>query len=419
MLAGKENIEGGVKERVFRLCSQRSEVTLTSMRRYGDHILPISSSLSDTHDMLKRAAAEGPRLYDSNYFPERFPGIFGQSFFVPPVHIIVNPDKWGFSGSWRHLILSSSDLIFSTTGKAFLCVEADGTDYTDPLGVIRRPVRDFKYEDITQAFQEFRRLARKSNLKYYRSLFVYLGDHGQVFRTGRGQRYTLVERNQSRNECDVIIDAAAPVLARALGWCDYITKKERVIEEGETISDADYDGERCIVLETHSAAYYDLISTLLKEKFNIRAIDAVENDIAYTRTGSLENKHPRASPLPRLVVHEKGLATVNSVRALAMRPGHLVDISKLCCIVPSEDDAKALDELSFLWGGGKTQNAASPSQKSKALNVICTAEIYDDIFRQVRIWARLGYSRKSIQKSLDDEFGRFYRSQPNDDTKYL
>ena len=35
---------------------------------------------------------------------------------------------------------------------------------------------------------------------------------------------------------------------------------------------------------------------------------------------------------------------------------------------------------------------------------ICSAFIYDDLFRQVRVWARMGYSAEDIQYELDVRF---------------
>lgn len=36
--------------------------------------------------------------------------------------------------------------------------------------------------------------------------------------------------------------------------------------------------------------------------------------------------------------------------------------------------------------------------------IVCIPEIYDDLFRQVRVWARLGYTGQQIQKELDGRF---------------
>ena len=38
------------------------------------------------------------------------------------------------------------------------------------------------------------------------------------------------------------------------------------------------------------------------------------------------------------------------------------------------------------------------------LQMICTSTIYDDLFRQVRIWARMGFTSAQIQKEMDLRF---------------
>jgi hypothetical protein len=46
--------------------------------------------------------------------------------------------------------------------------------------------------------------------------------------------------------------------------------------------------------------------------------------------------------------------------------------------------------------------ATGPS--SSRLHTICAAEIYDDLFRQVRVWARMGYDAQAIQLEMDSRF---------------
>ena len=41
---------------------------------------------------------------------------------------------------------------------------------------------------------------------------------------------------------------------------------------------------------------------------------------------------------------------------------------------------------------------------SPKFRIVCAAEIYDELFRQVRIWARMGYSAEDIQNELDTSF---------------
>ena len=44
------------------------------------------------------------------------------------------------------------------------------------------------------------------------------------------------------------------------------------------------------------------------------------------------------------------------------------------------------------------------TKKDSGLHIICSSIIYDDLFRQVRLWARMGYTGTAIQKELDLRF---------------
>jgi hypothetical protein len=44
------------------------------------------------------------------------------------------------------------------------------------------------------------------------------------------------------------------------------------------------------------------------------------------------------------------------------------------------------------------------TKTDSGLHIICSSIIYDDLFRQVRLWARMGYTGIAIQKELDLRF---------------
>jgi hypothetical protein len=52
-------------------------------------------------------------------------------------------------------------------------------------------------------------------------------------------------------------------------------------------------------------------------------------------------------------------------------------------------------------GNGSGNNR---TKESSGLHIICSSLIYDDLFRQVRQWARMGFSGSAIQKELDVRF---------------
>ena len=52
------------------------------------------------------------------------------------------------------------------------------------------------------------------------------------------------------------------------------------------------------------------------------------------------------------------------------------------------------------WGEARKRRAGGGA----GLQMICTSSIYDDLFRQVRIWARMGFTSAQIQKEIDVRF---------------
>jgi len=44
------------------------------------------------------------------------------------------------------------------------------------------------------------------------------------------------------------------------------------------------------------------------------------------------------------------------------------------------------------------------SRQDCNVKIICAAEVYDDLFRSVREWARQGYSAEHIQAEIDTRF---------------
>mmetsp|Transcript_29873 Transcript_29873/g.41623 ORF Transcript_29873/g.41623 Transcript_29873/m.41623 type:complete len:159 (-) Transcript_29873:144-620(-) len=84
-------------------------------------------------------------------------------------------------------------------------------------------------------------------------------------------------------------------------------------------------------------------------------------------------------------------------------------ILRTASIVEAEGEA---DNGSSLFGstlGSSTNSGSSP------FATICSAEIYDDLFRQVRIWTRMGYKPIEIQRELSARFRPMYEIQ--DDLK--
>jgi hypothetical protein len=112
--------------------------------------------------------------------------------------------------------------------------------------------------------------------------------------------------------------------------------------------------------------------------------------------------------LPRLVYHETTGGTVSAVLSL-MRAGRL-DPNRCMVLLDGYHGVELLREQLDSVTTTTTTTAmdhttgAHPGPTSKQLYTICAAEIYDDLFRQVRVWARMGHDPQSIQQELDARF---------------
>ena len=389
---GREPLVGGYPERVVRICGRDSNVTHTSVQRYGRHIVPVVESIGAARRMMPpREEAKHP-------------------FFV---HI--EKGAYGKPRSWDALVVCKEAMLRSTTGKHILCMEADATCE----GSLLKGGGDLTIEDATQAFKNIELRGEVSLKGRFRSLRVYLGDIDQKFSTGGGRAFTLRDRVEERKEVDVIIDAAAPVLKRIVAWAKREGKRsvkiakdeekqeqeavvdtksekkvidkvaDKVADAADKVADAaekivlgETDSPKpVIVLETSSEVYYDTLSRLLSEN-GIDTIDVTE----YVSPASQKQERGRKT-LPRLIMHERTEETVNAVRALASSGS--VDPKQCCAVV---DKKLGLDAL----------------EGYERMEVICSAIIHDDIFRSVRLWTRMGYSSSDIQAALDGEYGEFY-----------
>ena len=159
----------------------------------------------------------------------------------------------------------------------------------------------------------------------------------------------------------------------------------------------------------------------------------------------------RMAKLPRLVHMPTTAETVNAVEAL-ITAGE-VDATNCCAILERQEGVEALEYIlrqkSVLVRGERHQEwihdteylenepkpsvnhsvsaKANPNPQQEqqdeqqhmnrwaesrrhlagggaGLQIICTSTIYDDLFRQVRMWARMGFTRAQIQKEIDLRF---------------
>lgn len=149
-----------------------------------------------------------------------------------------------------------------------------------------------------------------------------------------------------------------------------------------------------------------------------------------TSKGEMLRQVAQMSKIPRLVHYETTAQTVNAVQSL-ITAGQVDETTKCCALLDHPEGVSLLEtvlhqrEVSS-WNatpkhddqdGTKPRsdevddhdsNAEAPSNneitKVPSVQIICSSSIHDRLFRQVRTWARMGYSDKEIQREVDYRF---------------
>lgn len=101
------------------------------------------------------------------------------------------------------------------------------------------------------------------------------------------------------------------------------------------------------------------------------------------------------SDIPRLIYYPTTSSTVNAVYAITA--SGKADAAKCCALINSPFGLEHLEDLK--------------DQTGQRFEAICAANIYDDYFRQVRVWARMGYTPSQIQHELDVRFEEILKMQ--------
>lgn len=436
----------GIQERIIRLAGKDSDVTEVSMARYGAHILPVFEDPNRHRHLVAQWSLKG-----------RVPCIWN-----------VPTGQYGFRHSWSGLLIDESFLLRTTTGKYVLCIEADATrrDRAFEL-LVSMPAeaglkrKELSIEDASQAYRLVERQTALALRRPFRSLCVLLGDSRQPCDLGGDSFVTLRERMRLKQEVNVLIDAKAPLLMEVLKWCGrfvddrktlvldvtphnftplklllehhgyaVLTPAEAVdfeeaerteiaavakakaeaeeeekryrqgLEEQEHVladalcSDPAFMAKKTIG-EKAETAEKDRSAGKAKNNSHTQVEDTRDNGNEAKGNGKKDevrtarsSKHPEK--LPRLLYYPTTAATINAVHA-TMTSGDGVSDPRRCCVMINQPfGLEHLDEL-----------AESVGEK---FHPVCAAEIYDDYYRQVRIWTRMGHSAAVIQRELDQRF---------------
>uniref|UniRef100_K3X875 Uncharacterized protein n=1 Tax=Globisporangium ultimum (strain ATCC 200006 / CBS 805.95 / DAOM BR144) TaxID=431595 RepID=K3X875_GLOUD len=364
---GKEPPLKGVQERIIRLAGDGSDVTEVSMARYGAHILPVYENPSKVRYLVALWSLNG-----------RVPCIWQ-----------VGAGRYGYRHSWNQLEIDGSYMLRSTTGKSILCIEADATNL-DRAHDLQKPTNDITLEDASQAYRMIERAASRKIQRPFRSLCVFLGDSLQLCDTGGKSFVTLRDRVRLKKEVDVLIDAKAPLLLEILKWCArFVGKRKTIVLDATPLNYAPLQ----LLLERNG---YTVVDPLESSEYLEQEKQVSEAIAATAGANSDSDASKKPDKLPRLIYYPTTAATINAVHSV-LSTGNTVDPKRCCVLINSPFGLAHLDEIADAEG--------------ERFYPICAAEIYDDYFRQVRIWTRMGHSPSVIQSELDERFAEVYDVQ--------
>ena len=270
-----------------------------------------------------------------------------------------------------------------------MCLEADGT-CTDDSFLSRSCPNEITIEQASRAFRQLEQLTSERLRRYgcynHKVLRVFLGDTMASAETGGGVQYTLRDRVLLRHEVDVLIDSHAPIWQKIVRWW-----RSKIRDDGE----ADL-----LCFETSDAEYFRTVRDTMGfydvsvvDQASIHGLKAVEVE-GTKKHRSTSWMHDREIDVPLLIYYPSTSETVNATFSLL--ENNEVDPSNLCVIV---DQYWAVRELEKL------------KDEAGDFMVICTAVIYDDLFRQVRQWGRMGFSGGEIQSGLDERYSEVLSNQ--------
>ncbi|KAI9987319.1 hypothetical protein PInf_023322 [Phytophthora infestans] len=418
----------GIEERIIRLAGKESDVTEVSMARYGAHILPVFEDPVRHRHLVAQWSLGG-----------RVPCVWR-----------VPKGQNGFRHSWTGLHIDGSFLLRTTTGKYILCIEADATlkDRAFELRVIPETSlpkdEELSIEDASQAYRLVERQAALALKRPFRSLCVLLGDSRQPCDLGGESFVSLRERMRLKQEVNVLIDSKAPLLLEVLKWCARFVDERKtlvldvtphnftplklflehhgyaVLAPAEAV---DFEERERAVIAADAKAKAEAEEQEGRHRQELEEQElapvatpwgkgSVENfqtaekndnyvpDKKFTQEKDNENSKNDESPaarrgknpekFPRLLYYPTTAATISAVHATLTSGDGLSDPRRCCVLINQPFGLEHLDELA--------------EDAGEKFHPVCAAEIYDDYFRQVRIWTRMGHSAAVIQRELDQRF---------------
>jgi hypothetical protein len=448
VFSGLEPPLQGVEERIIRLAGKGSDVTEVSMARYGAHILPVFEDPEEHRHLVAQWSLNG-RVPCVWCVPK---GQYGFRHSWTGLHIDESFLLRTTTG--KYILCIEADATLKDRAFELRVMPKTPLSRDEELSV----------EEASQAYRLVERQTALALQRPFRSLCVLLGDSRQPCDLGGESFVTLRERTRLKQEVSVLIDSKAPLLLEVLKWCGrfvddrktlvldvtphnftllklflehhgyaVLTPAEAVdFEERERAdlaleaklkAEAEEQDQRLRQEQEEqelalSASLWakgnqgDAIvdakpkasdTSTGKGKSNAGSAEAKEKSASKSKdsedaskANAKDNEPPAArrgkkpEKLPRLLYYPTTAATINAVHATLTSGDGLSDPRRCCVLINQPFGLEHLDELA--------------EDAGEKFHPVCAAEIYDDYFRQVRIWTRMGHSAAGIQRELDLRF---------------
>jgi len=369
VLEGRQPIMSGVKERVIRLAGKDSDVTALSLERYGQHVVPIFEVPSLVRDLMERHS-QGGRL---------------------PVFWCIPSGAYSLLSSvnrWHNFGLSSEWFIDNAAGEKVLVVEADSSVGEQSLALGIEQSNDLSIQEVGQGFVSIRalmeRVVKDERITApTRLVRVLLCDSNHPLVSGGGSTTCLRRYVERHDECDVLIDAKAPLLQAVEEWAQRVLMQlvaNNTAARGIQTTSRGVRGT--IVFDTHNKDYFRTMKRLLESRgWQVRDRPT---EAALAKGGLPDSVW--------LVYEDSTVDTVHKMRTL-VKNGH-VSPANVCALLDKQEGMVQLKELSRELG-------------LPDLSFVCSSLIYDNLFALVRQRVRSGSSNAEIQRELDSMLEKF------------
>lgn len=186
----------------------------------------------------------------------------------------------------------------------------------------------------------------------------------------------------------VLTEVEAERLEAELGDATSAEAEVREAAEAEVRQAAAAAAQRLAEAEAGEAG----AATVAAAEQAVARVAAIEAELAGVRAAGGSWRR-----LPRLVYFASTSETANAAQSLIQ--SGVADPSRCCAILDEHEGVDMLRVFMRAGGGGGWRGSSGGE-----IEVVDCSVIYDDLFRQCRVWARLGHSAPEIQAELDARF---------------